>query len=55
MHYSAIIVYLVAGDRAKASLGRMTDWLLGHDKLLEIVVGLSLWAVFPLKGLAALA
>jgi hypothetical protein len=32
----------------------MSDWILGHARVLEIVTGIGLGAIFLVKGLVAL-
>jgi hypothetical protein len=32
----------------------MSDWLLGHSRMLEIVVGLGFGAIFLTKGVVAI-
>ena len=32
----------------------MSDWLLGHSRMLEIVVGLGFGAIFLVKGVLAI-
>jgi len=32
----------------------MTDWIMGHSRMLEIVTGVGLGAIFLFKGLSVL-
>jgi threonine/homoserine/homoserine lactone efflux protein len=47
-------MYLVSPAKAATSTRTMSEWLLGHARMLEIVVGLAFGVIFLWKGLAVL-
>lgn len=53
-YWLPIAIYVVVPDRAKPALARMTEWILDHARVLEMVCGFGFGAVFAVKGLAAL-
>jgi threonine/homoserine/homoserine lactone efflux protein len=54
VYYGPAVFYAVARERATGLLGPMTEWIMGHARMLEIVTGIGLGAVFLSKGLAVL-
>jgi threonine/homoserine/homoserine lactone efflux protein len=52
-YYLPVLVYAVSPERSGRALTRMSDWLLGHSRMLEIVVGLGFGAIFLAKGAVA--
>lgn len=53
-YYGPAIVYALSPERAGGGLRRMSEWLLGHSRGLEIVVGLGFGAAFLSKGLTTI-
>jgi Sap, sulfolipid-1-addressing protein len=53
-YYVPAILYAVSPQRSDAVLRGMSDWLLGHSRMLEIVVGIGFGAIFVGKGIASL-
>jgi Sap, sulfolipid-1-addressing protein len=53
-YYVPAILYAVSPQRSGALLRGMSDWLLGHSRMLEIVVGIGFGAIFLAKGIASL-
>ena len=49
-YYLPAVGYAVSPVRSARGLRRMSDWLLGHSRMLEIVVGLGFGAIFLAKG-----
>jgi threonine/homoserine/homoserine lactone efflux protein len=47
-------LHLIAPERTREPLHRMTEWLLAHTRPIEIVVGFGIGGVFLIKGLTAL-
>jgi len=47
-------LHLIAPERSRQMLGRITEWLLAHTRIIEIVVGLGIGGAFLYKGLSAL-
>ena len=47
-------LYAVSPQRAGSALRRMSDWLLDHSRMLEIVVGIGFGAILLAKGIASL-
>jgi threonine/homoserine/homoserine lactone efflux protein len=54
VYYGPAVFYALARERATGLLGPMTEWIMGHARMLEIVTGIGLGAVFLSKGLAVL-
>lgn len=54
VYYVPALIYMLDRERATAVLGRMSAWIIGHARMLEIVVGAGFGTVFLAKGLAAL-
>ena len=54
VYYGPGVFYALFRARASALLGPMTEWIMGHARVLEIVTGFALGAVFLWKGLAVL-
>jgi hypothetical protein len=54
VYYGPALVYALVPGRSAALLGRMTDWIMGNSRAIEIVVGLGFGAYFLWKGLSAL-
>jgi hypothetical protein len=54
VYYGPAVFYSLFRARASALLGPMTEWIMGHARVLEIVTGLGLGAVFLWKGLTVL-
>ena len=53
-YYLPALIYSVSPERSGRALGRMSDWLLGHSRMLEIVVGLGFGVIFLVKGLVTI-
>jgi NAD(P)H-hydrate repair Nnr-like enzyme with NAD(P)H-hydrate dehydratase domain len=53
-YYLPAVIYAVSPERSGRALSRMSDWLLGHSRMLEIVVGLGFGAIFLTKGVVAI-
>ncbi len=53
-YYGPAVVYGLSPERSGRALARMSDWLLGHSRMLEIVVGLGFGIVFLAKGLVTI-
>jgi Sap, sulfolipid-1-addressing protein len=53
-YYGPAVIYAVSPERSGKVLREMIEWLLGHSKGLEIVVGLGFGAVFLIKGLSTI-
>jgi hypothetical protein len=54
-YWGPAALYAVSPGRAGPMLRRMSGWILGHSRPLEIWVGLLFGAAFLVKGVAALA
>ena len=54
VYYLPAVMYRLSPERAGPFLRRMSEWILGHGRQLEIVVGLGFGALFLWKGLAVL-
>jgi Sap, sulfolipid-1-addressing protein len=54
-YHLPILMSLVSPKSAATMTRTMSDWLLGHARALEIVVGLAFGVIFTVKGLAVLA
>ena len=54
VYYVPAVIYALTPERAATILGRMTEWILGNLRMVEIVVGLGFGAYFLAKGLAVL-
>ena len=52
-YYVPALLYAISPERSGVALRRMSDWLLGHSRALEIVVGLGFGAAFLAKGIAS--
>jgi len=55
VYYVPVLIYMVDRKRAEPMLARMTDWIMGNLRMIEIVVGLAFGVYFLGKGLAVLA
>ena len=55
VYYVPVLIYMVDQKRAEPMLARMTDWIMGNLRMIEIVVGLAFGVYFLGKGLAVLA
>jgi threonine/homoserine/homoserine lactone efflux protein len=53
-YYGPAVFYAVSPARSGKVLRRMSEWLLGHSRGLEIVVGLGFGAVFLGKGISTI-
>jgi threonine/homoserine/homoserine lactone efflux protein len=53
-YYLPVVIFAVSPERSGRALARMSDWLLGHSRMLEIVVGLGFGAIFLVKGAVAI-
>jgi hypothetical protein len=53
-YWLPIAIFVLAPDRAKPALARMTEWILGNARMLEIVCGFGFGVVFAVKGLTSL-
>lgn len=53
-YYGPAIAYAFSPERAGSVLGEMSEWLLGHSRGLEIVVGVGFGAIFLAKGIATI-
>jgi hypothetical protein len=53
-YYAPAIVYMISPSGAGSGLRRMSNWILGHSKVLEIGVGLGFGIGFLWKGIQAL-
>jgi hypothetical protein len=49
-----IDMYVVSPQKAGATTRSMSEWLLDHARMLEIVVGLAFGVIFLWKGMAVL-
>ncbi len=54
VYYAPAVLYMVTPERSGPILTRMTDWIMGNLKMIEIVVGFGFGALFLAKGLAVL-
>jgi hypothetical protein len=52
-YYLPAVLYALSPQRSGRALARMSDWLLDHSRMLEIVVGIGFGVVFVAKGLAS--
>jgi hypothetical protein len=53
-YYAPAVVFAVSPARARPALARMTEWILAHSRVIEIVVGIGFGLIFGLKGLTIL-
>jgi hypothetical protein len=53
-YYAPAIVYMISPSGAGSGLRRMSNWILGHSKVLEIGVGLGFGIGFLWKGIQGL-
>jgi hypothetical protein len=53
-YYAPAVVYALSPERSGKVLRGMSEWLLGHSKLLEIVVGIGFGAIFLIKGISTI-
>jgi threonine/homoserine/homoserine lactone efflux protein len=53
-YYAPGVLYAISPERSGRQLRRMSDWLLGHSRGLEIVVGLGIGVIFLYKGIEAI-
>jgi threonine/homoserine/homoserine lactone efflux protein len=53
-YYVPAVLYAISPQRSGVALRRMSDWLLDHSRMLEIVVGIGFGAIFLTKGIASL-
>jgi hypothetical protein len=53
-YYAPVVYFAVRRQRASEGLGRISDWLIAHLRVLEIVAGLAIGLPFLVKGVAAL-
>jgi hypothetical protein len=51
-YYLPAVLYALSPERSGRLLGSMSDWLLDHSRMLEIVVGNGFGAIFLAKGVA---
>jgi hypothetical protein len=54
VYYAPVLIYMFDRKRAVPMLARMTEWIMAHSRMLEIVVGLGFGVYFLAKGLAVL-
>lgn len=54
VYYVPVLIYMIDRKRAEPMLARMTDWIMGNLRMIEIVVGLAFGIYFLAKGLAVL-
>ena len=54
VYYVPVLLYLVDRKRAVPMLARLTEWIMGNSRTIEIVVGLGFGAYFLGKGLVVL-
>lgn len=54
-YWAPALAFAVAPRRAAPMLGRMSRWILGHSRPLEIWVGLLFGVTFLAKGIRTLA
>jgi threonine/homoserine/homoserine lactone efflux protein len=52
-YYVPALLYAISPERSGVALRRMSDWLLGHSRALEIVAGLGFGVAFLAKGIAS--
>jgi hypothetical protein len=53
-YYGPALYYAASPERAATALARMSEWLLMHSRMLEIVVGIGYGSIFLVKGITAL-
>jgi hypothetical protein len=53
-YYGPAVFAMLSPERARSVLGRATEWIMAHSKILEVVVGLAFGVVFLAKGLQVL-
>ena len=53
-YYGPAVFAALSPVRARSVLGRATEWIMAHSKILEIVVGLAFGVVFLATGLQVL-
>lgn len=53
-YWLPVAIFVLAPARATPALGRMTEWILGNARMLELVCGFGFGAVFAVKGVTAL-
>lgn len=53
-YWVPIAIVVLAPARAKPALARMTEWIMDHGRVLEVVCGFGFGVVFAFKGLTAL-
>jgi hypothetical protein len=54
VYYAPVVIYMLSPQRAVPLLGRMSEWIMGNSRMLEIVVGLGFGMYFLGKGLVVL-
>ena len=54
VYYVPVLLYLIDPKRAVPMLGRLTEWIMGNSRMIEIVVGLGFGVYFLGKGLVVL-
>ena len=54
VYYVPVLIYMIDRKRAEPMLARMTEWIMGNLRMIEIVVGLGFGVYFLAKGLAVL-
>ena len=54
VYYVPVLLYLVDPKRAVPMLARLTEWIMGNSRMIEIVVGLGFGVYFLGKGLVVL-
>jgi hypothetical protein len=53
-YYLPAVLYAISPRRSAPLLREVSDWLLDHSRMLEIVVGIGFGAIFLTKGIASL-
>jgi hypothetical protein len=53
-YYGPIIPFAISRERARRQLSRLTEWLLTHNKPIEVIVGVGFGIVFLVKRIQAL-
>jgi len=54
-YYAPAVFFALRPSAARPALVRMTDWIVGNARMLEIVTGLGFGIIFGIKGYQALA
>jgi hypothetical protein len=54
VYYVPVVFYMINPKRAVPLVGRVTAWIMGNSRMIEVVVGLGFGVYFLAKGLVVL-